>query len=338
MKKRFLAILLALVMVMALTVPALAESVTVGDVERNYAATTFSDVVSQETVKGELWSMDGDRNAIPLITVKVGTTITVEHSMYGSDNGRDFNEATVEEDGSYACDFQGKKFNTGVADGTPYTLTVDNIGLWYFTGGDGGKDYYLKVIAGDGTTPTEPAKPTEPTEPSKPTEPEKPTEPSKPTEPEKPTELAKPTEPEKPTEPSKPTEPEKPTEPAKPAAGTYTAKKWDTWGQLALNNYGSFAAWPQLYAANGRKGLVPGMTVTLPEKLGSFTRLAEQVLAEGEKLYTVKAGDTLGQIAVNEYGSFMMYKSIFERNSDRLKNVNMIYEGQTLVLPVKPAK
>lgn len=52
----------------------------------------------------------------------------------------------------------------------------------------------------------------------------------------------------------------------------------------------------------------------------------------------MKAGDTLGQIAVNEYGSFMMYKSIFERNSDRLKNVNMIYEGQTLVLPVKPAK
>ena len=170
------------------------------------------------------------------------------------------------------------------------------------------------------------------------TEPVEPTEPSKPTEPEKPTEPSKPTEPEKPTEPAKPAEPEKPTEPAKPAAGTYTAKQWDTWGHIALNNYGSYAAWPGLYAANGYKGISVGMTITLPEKIGSFTRLAPQTLAEGEKLYTVKAGDTLGQIAVSEYGSFMMYKAIFERNSDRLKNVNTIYDGQTLVLPVKPAK
>ena len=127
-------------------------------------------------------------------------------------------------------------------------------------------------------------------------------------------------------------------EPAQPAeAGTYTVKYGDTWGQLALNNYGSYGAWRLLWKANGYKGLSTGKDIVLPEKLGSYTRLPAQVLAEGEKLYTVKAGDTLGQIAAAEYGDMSMYKAIFERNSDRLKSANSIYEGQVLVLPVKPA-
>ncbi len=29
------------------------------------------------------------------------------------------------------------------------------------------------------------------------------------------------------------------------------------------------------------------------------------------------------------------YKAIFERNADRLKNANTIYEGQVIVLPAK---
>ena len=49
----------------------------------------------------------------------------------------------------------------------------------------------------------------------------------------------------------------------------------------------------------------------------------------GTVTYTVQKGDTLGFIATNYYGDNA------QRNSDRLKNVNTIYEGQVLVLPAK---
>ena len=57
--------------------------------------------------------------------------------------------------------------------------------------------------------------------------------------------------------------------------------------------------------------------------------------ASGETLYTVKVGDTLGAIAKATYGDVMKYKTIFERNADRLVNANTIYEGQVIVLPAK---
>lgn len=50
---------------------------------------------------------------------------------------------------------------------------------------------------------------------------------------------------------------------------------------------------------------------------------------------TVKKGGTLGKIAAAEYGKAAEYKALFERNADRLKNANAIYEGQVIVLPAK---
>ena len=63
--------------------------------------------------------------------------------------------------------------------------------------------------------------------------------------------------------------------------------------------------------------------------------IAAPAAADGETLYTVKAGDTLGAIAKATYGDLMKYKAIFERNADRLVNANTIYEGQVIVLPAK---
>ena len=63
--------------------------------------------------------------------------------------------------------------------------------------------------------------------------------------------------------------------------------------------------------------------------------IAAPAAADGETLYTVKAGDTLGAIAKAAYGDLMKYKAIFERNADRLANANTIYEGQVIVLPAK---
>lgn len=135
-----------------------------------------------------------------------------------------------------------------------------------------------------------------------------------------------------PTQPTAPAEPSQPVTPDTP--GTYTVKKWDTWSIICTNFYGTNAQRYALMKANKSVKLTEGTILTLPEKLGKDTLIPAPVCAEGEKLYTVKAGDTLGKIALAEYGSMAQYKAIFERNSDRLANANLIYEGQIIVLPV----
>lgn len=121
----------------------------------------------------------------------------------------------------------------------------------------------------------------------------------------------------------------------------YTVVKYDTMGQIALNNYGSYKYHTALYKANAEAfkatggALKPGMVLTLPDTLGTAKRIGTPVAGDGETLYTVKAGDTLGGISKATYGDVMMYKTIFDRNSDRLTNANTIYEGQIIVLPAK---
>lgn len=64
----------------------------------------------------------------------------------------------------------------------------------------------------------------------------------------------------------------------------------------------------------------PGVSVQLNDGSGEFA-------------YTVKSGDTLGRIAAYYYGNVNVYKLIYERNKDTLKSPNMIYAGQTIILP-----
>ena len=138
---------------------------------------------------------------------------------------------------------------------------------------------------------------------------------------------------ETPTAPTTPAAPETPAAPA--TAGAYTVKKGDTYGTIALNNYGTYGVWSELYKANKGAKLTEGATLVLPETLGKVVRINAPVAASGETLYTVKAGDTLGTIAKATYGDVVKYKAIFERNADRLVNANTIYEGQVIVLPAK---
>ena len=49
--------------------------------------------------------------------------------------------------------------------------------------------------------------------------------------------------------------------------------------------------------------------------------------------HTVKSGETLGKIAKHYYGNPMKYKQIFQANSDILKNPDLIYPNQKLVIP-----
>jgi nucleoid-associated protein YgaU len=53
----------------------------------------------------------------------------------------------------------------------------------------------------------------------------------------------------------------------------------------------------------------------------------------GNKLYTVKKGDHLYQIARELYGNATKYKIIFEANQPMLKDPNLVYPGQVLIIP-----
>lgn len=161
---------------------------------------------------------------------------------------------------------------------------------------------------------------------------------STPAVPETPAEPVAPAEPEVPAEVETPAETETPAAPevtVPDAPGTYTVKKGDTYGTIALNNYGTYGVWKDLYTANKGVKLTEGVKLTLPEKLGKTVLVGAPAAADGETLYTVKAGDTLGAIAKTVYGDVMQYKAIYERNADRLTNANTIYEGQVIVLPTK---
>lgn len=139
-----------------------------------------------------------------------------------------------------------------------------------------------------------------------------------------------------PMDPTEPTNPAQPEQPAAPAgAGSYTARKGDTWSSICINFYGSNAQRYNLMNANKGVALKEGAVITLPAKLGKDVLIPAPAAAEGEKLYTVVRGDTLGRIAAAEYGKVSEYKAIFERNADRLKNADSIYEGQVIVLPAR---
>ncbi len=60
----------------------------------------------------------------------------------------------------------------------------------------------------------------------------------------------------------------------------------------------------------------------------------EEEEEDNHELYTVKKGDTLSKIAKEYYGDAHEYKVIFEANRPMLKDPNLIYPGQVLIIPL----
>ena len=297
--KKFLSLSLALILCVALSVPAFAANYTSYTWSNEYTTLKFdAAAVATETIKA--WDYDSEEYTnqnVTMITVKPGSSVTVTGDSM-------FTLSELTEDG-YGEDYMGAAIKTGA---------VDDI----FTNFPAGALFvveYGKTYIKLGGVDEQPATPAEPSTPAEPAAPEQPAEP------------------ETPTQPVTPTQPEQPAAPA--AAGSYTVKKGDTYGTIALNNYGTYGVWSELYKANKGVKLTEGATLVLPETLGNVARINAPVAAGGESLYTVKAGDTLGAIAKATYGDVMKYKTIFERNADRLVNANTISEGQVIVLPAK---
>ena len=81
-----------------------------------------------------------------------------------------------------------------------------------------------------------------------------------------------------------------------------------------------------------QKDIVADIQVIPPAKPAAAAP-KPQAAATGGRTYTVKAGDTLSQIAKDQLGSAGSYMKIFDLNKDVLSDPDKIKPGQVLRLP-----
>jgi nucleoid-associated protein YgaU len=73
--------------------------------------------------------------------------------------------------------------------------------------------------------------------------------------------------------------------------------------------------------------------ITVAPQQASMTAGASASGGQGERRYTVKAGDTLSKISREFYGDPNQYTKIFEANRSTLRDPNTIRPGQELLIP-----
>ena len=55
--------------------------------------------------------------------------------------------------------------------------------------------------------------------------------------------------------------------------------------------------------------------------------------APSQRDYTIQSGDSLSKIARQFYGNANDWQKIYEANKDKIKDPNMIYPGQKIIIP-----
>lgn len=113
------------------------------------------------------------------------------------------------------------------------------------------------------------------------------------------------------------------------AGDRYVVRRGDTLWDIAEARLGNPLLWTSLYEANRatiqRPNLIhPGQTLVIP---------AAQATPRYRGTRTVRKGDTLWDIAEAVYGNPLRWKAIYEANRQIIAQPNLIYPGQTLVLP-----
>ncbi len=95
--------------------------------------------------------------------------------------------------------------------------------------------------------------------------------------------------------------------------------KLKIWG-TAKTQYEKNLLWDAIKAAGGEN----------PADIMADIKVADETVYAR---HVVKSGETLGKIAKQYYGNPSKYQAIFKANSDILKNPDLIYPDQELIIP-----
>ena len=74
--------------------------------------------------------------------------------------------------------------------------------------------------------------------------------------------------------------------------------------------------------------------VNIPGGSAPYEKIPQAKIPEkSHKVYAVKKGDNLSSIAKSKYGKESQWTKIYDANKDKVKNPNLIYPGQKLIIP-----
>ncbi|HLF94714.1 MAG TPA: LysM peptidoglycan-binding domain-containing protein [Planctomycetota bacterium] len=132
-------------------------------------------------------------------------------------------------------------------------------------------------------------------------------------------------------------------------AEEYTVVENDSFEKIAKNRMGDGKYWTLIAQANPTVkagGLRPGQKIVIPAK-PEATKVEEPKKAEakaepvfqnkdGNRIYTVQAGDSLSAISVRVYNTSRYVEKIVDAN--RIADPSMLYVGMKLVMPDLPRR
>ena len=81
--------------------------------------------------------------------------------------------------------------------------------------------------------------------------------------------------------------------------------------------------------ATKQKAVLMAGNVKGVEAVNDMLTVAEPKL----NYYTIKSGDSLSKIAGSEYGDVHKWKALFEANREVIKDPDLIYPGQIILIP-----
>jgi LysM repeat protein len=118
-------------------------------------------------------------------------------------------------------------------------------------------------------------------------------------------------------------------------ATDYTVQAGDTLMKIAFENYGDLFQWKHIYEMNKDKipnpnALVHGTVLKLDKPVSPVA-----IEKNGES-YLIKAGDTLGTISDDVYGTKAKWKRLWENNKTLIKDPNRIFAGFYLYYTMTP--
>ena len=121
---------------------------------------------------------------------------------------------------------------------------------------------------------------------------------------------------------------------------TYVVQPGDTLSGIALAFYGNGNLWPTIFNANTTKiadphWIYPNQQLVIPAAIYSASTTPSTTPQTGKGLgqYTVLSGDTLSGIAAYAYGNGNAWWGIYQANTDKIYNPDLIFPGQVLAIP-----